>query len=354
MATPSCPQTPHERVLAGLAHQATAQIPFSWGFGPTGEMAAVLQQYYAGQGLEWGTLRRETDDLVRPSPKPLVAPTGNIWGIRTKRTDYGTGSYNEFCDFPLAGVTEPAALDAYPWPDPANYDDAGFPELLAAVNPGHYRAVMVPGGNPFEIYCWLAGLEEAMVNLALAPEAVERALDHITSFFEERLRRVLTAAGDSIDLVFLADDLGSQSGLLLSNDMYRAILQPCHRRLTETIHRTAPHVKAAFHSDGAVFDVIPHLIDAGIDVLEAVQVDAAGMDPARLKREFGRDLCFHGGISVQQLLPHSDPATVERECQRLVGIFGEDGGYIAAPTHAVQVGTPPENVDAMLRALGRR
>ena len=213
---------------------------------------------------------------------------------------------------------------------------------------------MVPGGNPFEIYCWLAGLEEAMVNLALAPEAVERALDHITSFFEERLRRVLSVAGDAVDLVFLADDLGSQNGLLLSNAMYRAVLQPCHRRLTEAIHCLAPHVKAVFHSDGAVSDVIPDLIEAGIDVLEAVQVDATGMDPVRLKREFGRDLCFHGGISVQQLLPRADATTVARECRRLVEIFGADGGYIAAPTHAVQMGTPPENVDAMLRALCRR
>jgi uroporphyrinogen decarboxylase len=105
------------------------------------------------------------------------------------------------------------------------------------------------------------------------------------------------------------------------------------------------------YGDGAVFDILPDLLDAGVDMLEAVQTDAAGMDPQRLKTAFGDRLGFHGGISVQSLLPHGDIATVERECRRLVDVLGQGGGYIAAPSHAIQVGTPPENVAAMLRAV---
>ena len=86
-------------------------------------------------------------------------------------------------------------------------------------------------------------------------------------------------------------------------------------------------------------------------MLEAVQTDAQGMCPERLKAAYGNRLCFHGGISVQQLLPRSDAATVARECRHLVQVFGRKGGYIAAPAHAIQVGTPPENVLAMLRAV---
>jgi uroporphyrinogen decarboxylase len=346
-------QSRRERVLTALNHREPERIPFSWGFGSTGEMGAVLQQHYAKRGIDWATMRRETDDIVRLAPKPYEPPTGNIWGIQTQRSDYENGSYNEFCNFPLAGMTDAAQLDAYPWPDAAIYDDTGFSDLVSKANPEHGRAVMTPGGNPFEIYCWLTGLEEAMMNLVLAPAVVRRALDHITSFFEERLTRALPAAASLIDLVFLADDLGSQTGLLMSREMYRDFLQPYHRRLAEAVHRLAPHVKTVFHSDGAVFDAIPDLIEAGVDVLEAVQTDAVGMDPARLKREYGRDLCFHGGISVQQLLPHADATTVQDECRRLVDTLGQDGGYIAAPSHAIQIGTPPENVDAMLRALGR-
>jgi len=92
-------------------------------------------------------------------------------------------------------------------------------------------------------------------------------------------------------------------------------------------------------------------MDAGIDVLEAVQTDTAGMIPQRLKTAFGDTLCFHGGISVQNLLPYADPLTIQQECRKLVDVFGKGGGYIAAPSHAIQVGTPPENVLAMLQAV---
>ena len=122
-------------------------------------------------------------------------------------------------------------------------------------------------------------------------------------------------------------------------------------RLFQLGKRLAPQAYVMFHTDGAVFDIVPELIDAGIDVLEAVQTDAAGMAPERLKAAYGDELAFHGGIPVQSLLPHEDAATVARACRHLVRVFGEGGGYIAAPTHAVQVGTPPENVLAMLRAV---
>ncbi len=166
-----------------------------------------------------------------------------------------------------------------------------------------------------------------------------------------RMTRTLEACGDLIDLVMLADDLGGQQGLLVSRERYREQIQPFHRALADIAHRLAPHAKVMYHSDGAVFEVLPDLIDAGIEVLEAVQTDAAGMDPVALKQTYGDRLSFHGGIAVQSLLPYGDEKTVFDECQRLVEVFGAGGGYIAAPTHAIQVGTPPANVLAMLRAV---
>jgi uroporphyrinogen decarboxylase len=137
----------------------------------------------------------------------------------------------------------------------------------------------------------------------------------------------------------------------MSRETYRAVLQPFHRRLVDAVRQCAPQAFCLFHSDGAVFDIIPDLLDAGIDTLEAVQTDAAGMDPASLKRAYGARLSFQGAISVQHLLPHGDSETVARECGKLVSILGAGGGYIAAPSHAIQVGTPPGNVIAMLRAV---
>jgi len=105
------------------------------------------------------------------------------------------------------------------------------------------------------------------------------------------------------------------------------------------------------HSDGSVFAMLDDLIAAGLEVLEAVQVDCADMEPAKLKETFGDRLAFHGAISVQQLLPRADVTTVERTCRELVQILGTGGGYVAAPSHAIQMGTPVENVLAMLRGV---
>jgi len=137
----------------------------------------------------------------------------------------------------------------------------------------------------------------------------------------------------------------------MSKKVYHEVLKRYQTRLFRLGKALAPQAAVMFRSDGAALDTLPELIDAGIDVLEAVQTDADGMGAERLKDAFGDRLAFHGGIPVQSLLPNADADSVFHESRRLVKIFGDGGGYIAAPTHAVQVGTPPENVLVMLRAV---
>lgn len=349
---------PRDRVLTALHHEPPDRTPFSWGFCCTGEQSKILAAWCGAQGLDWPRLRHAAEHIVRIAPAyvpPAAAPgasTANIWGIRTKSSAYDGGEYQEFCDFPLAGITDPAALDDHAWPRAEWFDTASLPARIEAANPGRERAVMLsPAGNPFEIYSWLTGLEEAMIYLLVAPDVVHAALDRITTIFADRLAACLKSAGHLIDLIFLADDVGGQTGPLLSNATYRALLQPYHRRLIEVARNVAPHVRCVFHTDGAVYELLDDLLDAGIDVLEAVQVDAAGMSPERLKSGFGERVSFHGALSVQQLLPHHDAATVRDECRRLCAVLGDGGGYIAAPSHAIQIGTPPENVVAMLEGV---
>ncbi|MCD6285249.1 MAG: hypothetical protein J7M39_04980 [Anaerolineae bacterium] len=137
----------------------------------------------------------------------------------------------------------------------------------------------------------------------------------------------------------------------MSKKVYHEVLKRYHTRLFRLGEALALQAAVMFHSDGAVFDILPELIDAGIDVREAAQTDADGMGAEQLKDAFGDRLAFHGGIPVQSLLPNADADSVFHESRRLVKIFGDGGGYIAAPTHAIQVGTPPENVLAMLCAV---
>lgn len=349
--------TPRQRVMMALAHRAPERLPFAWGFGPTAEMSAVLEQDLAARGVSWTRLRELTGDIVSVGPAYTGPPPRNgvpgvgLWGINVRRQAYAHGTYDEFTDFPLAGVTDPRVLDDYPWPDPAAYAYEAFAGELARRNPGRTRAALCGGGNPFEIYCWMTGLEEAMVNLLVASEVVDAAMERITGFMDVKLQRTLQAAGGLVDIVFFADDLGSQNGLLFSRELYRERVQPYHRRLMETARRWAPGARRMFHSDGAVFDILPDLLEAGVEVLEAVQTDAAGMEPERLKAAYGDRISFHGAISVQKLLPWGSAEDVSAGCVELATVLGRNGGYIAAPSHAIQVGTPVENVLAMLRAV---
>lgn len=358
--------TPRRRVLRALAHEAPAtdliggRVPFSWNFGPTAEMAAELSRYLAARGIDWQALREEVDDIRQIAPVyvgPVLPPGADVWGIRRRSHSYGTGAYDEIAHHPLAGLRDPAALDDVPWPDPRAYDYGELRAQAMAVARGpegrdHAVKLAIRAcGNPFEIYCWMTGLEEALVNVLLHPELVRAALERITATFAATLRLALAEVGDLVDILYFADDLGGQQGLLMSPRAYREVLKPYHAELFGVAKQHAPSAAVMFHSDGAVFDILPDLIDAGVEVLEAVQVDAEGMEPARLKAVYGDRLTFHGGIAVQSLLPNADAVTVEAECRHLVEVFGEGGGYIAAPTHAIQVGTPPENVLAMLRAV---
>jgi uroporphyrinogen decarboxylase len=347
--------TPRERVLAALAHRQPDRVPFSYGFGPTGEMTQTLTAELARRGIDWPRLRLATDDVAQVDPRyigPPLAAGVDIWGVRWQPMSYGGGTYNELDRLPLAGAGSPEQVRRHPWPRVEDFDYADLTRQLDAATAAQPRkAIRCTAGNPFEWYTWMTGMEEALSNLIDRPAVVLAAMECITDFWEARLARVQAAAGGRIDLLFFADDLGSQQGPLMSPAAYRRFIQPFHRRLFAAAARLAPESRRMFHSDGSAAAMIPDLLDAGIEVLEAVQVECADMEPESLKGLYGDRLSFHGAISVQQLLPHADPAAVAAQCRHLVDVLGRGGGYIAAPSHAIQYGTPVDNVLAMLQAV---
>jgi fructan beta-fructosidase len=349
--------TPRERIQLALRHLPAERVPFSWGLGPTPEMKAVMDSYLKERGLSWSMLFSTVEDSVRITSRyigPALPESTDLWGIVRKPVSYGSGIYDEVEVYPLAEVHSIAQVEAYPWPSPEWFADDKVRENLVKADPVGCLAGKLwidVCGNPLEIYTWMTGHERTYLNLVEQRDVFWSAMDRITSYFEARLRRCLPQVADRIDLCYFADDLGGQKGLLLSPQLYREMIMPFHRRLFRLAKELAPHASIMFHTDGSVFDLLPDLLEAGIEVLEAVQVDAAKMDPRALKDRYGKNLAFHGGISVQMLLPYADADEVEKECRRLVEVFGQGGGYVAAPTHCIQVGTPPENVLAMLRGV---
>jgi uroporphyrinogen decarboxylase len=134
----------------------------------------------------------------------------------------------------------------------------------------------------------------------------------------------------------------------MSLTMWEQLIKPFHTRLNRAIHEFG--AKVIYHTDGGIMKAVPGLIDMGVDVLQALQFDAKGMDPLALKAQFGGRLCFQGGVSVQKTLPFGTVDDVRREVDERIRILGRHGGYILGPSHAIQAGTPPENIVTMFDA----
>ena len=144
------------------------------------------------------------------------------------------------------------------------------------------------------------------------------------------------------------DDVGMQTGLMMRPDRWRELLKPRHAKYFSLMHDLSP-AKVLFHSCGSVADLIADFVDLGVDVLNPVQVTAAGMEPDRLKRQWGDKLAFWGAIDTQHVLPHGTVAEVEAEVERCIEALGEGGGYVVSAVHNLQPDVPVENVLAMYR-----
>jgi uroporphyrinogen decarboxylase len=197
----------------------------------------------------------------------------------------------------------------------------------------------------------LRGYETFMEDLVLDPRLVEALLTVLVDAYCARADRVLPALGDSVDVVLVNDDLGTQAGPMLSPELYRKLIKPHQRRLFAHI-KSRTSAALLLHSCGSVRYAIPDLIEIGVDALNPVQVSAAGMDSAELKREFGRDITFWGGgCDTQRVLSRGSVEEVREEVKRRVGDLAPGGGFIFCQVHNIQPEVPPENVVAMLEAV---
>ena len=276
---------------------------------------------------------------------PALKEGEDFWGVRRRSISYGAGNYEEIHHYPLAGARTVADLDRHRWPSADWFDYSVLPARIAAARADGDPALIVTNGNIFESGWYMRGFERMLGDLLEEPELCDAILDRVTGFYLEHFRRVLAAAGGGIDLVFTADDIGGQQGLLMSLGTWERFIKPRHVKLNRVIHEFG--AKVVYHSDGDVMDAADGLIDMGIDVLQALQFNAGKMDPVVLKKKYGDRLCFEGGVNVQSTLPFGSVADVRAEVERLIGVLGRGGGFILGPSHLIQAGTPPENIVAM-------
>ena len=261
----------------------------------------------------------------------------------------GGGFYNQV-DFPLKEGTQ-AELAAYQFPDmPAHERAAGLAEKARRLYEAGYGLVADGAWGIFEISGSLRGTENLFMDMLLNPQYVEALAERV---LEEHLKpyytMLLQEVGQRVQMAVISDDYGSQRGLLFSPDVFRQVYKPRLRRLVEHV-RTMTEARVYIHSDGAIAQIIPDLIEIGIDGLNPVQYTAHGMQADDLKREFGRDLGFFGGGIDNEVLSFGTIEDVRRDVQRQVSAFAPGGGYVFATVHNIPPEVPPENVVAFFKA----
>jgi len=213
-------------------------------------------------------------------------------------------------------------------------------------------AIVAALGPPYELFFGLGTGDFAawMMTLATEPDYVQALLGRLVDAWLENLRRFTAAVGDRVDVLQFNDDLGTQDAPFLSVKMFRELIFPHYQRGLDWVHRNT-RMKVFMHNDGAIYPFLPTLIEMGVDVLNPVQTTAAGMDPEKLKREFGERLVFWGAAcDCQHTLPFGTPEDVAREVRESLRIFAPGGGYVFASVHNIQAGVPAENVIALFDA----
>ena len=308
---------------------------------------AVLECF----GIDFRRVWLGAPQQFRPVVDPVRGTLVDEWGLTWQKI----GDYMEMVQPPLRNVTLRRIKD-YPFPDPA---DPGRYEGVEEWARRLYRETeycVVAGHSMygvFELGCWLCGFDEFMMNLVADRSLVTTLMDRVLEIQKAIMGRYLDIVGPYVQIIETADDLGQQRGPMISPKLYRSLIKPYHKEYVQYLKTKAPHAKVFMHSCGSVFDLIPDLIDVGIDILNPVQPRAAKMEPWRLKAAFGRDLTFHGGIDVQAVLPHGSQSEVEAYVRDTIAGLARGGGYILGGSHNIQVDVPPANVVAMYRSALR-
>ncbi len=375
---------PRDRVLAALAHQEPDYVPLDiGGTDVTGIHISAYRQLLNYLGIEVPEYIPVIDTVQQLSSidEPILRRLGSHcrgvfpgasskwslqiqeneneswfideWGI-TWRKPKDAGLYYDLANHPLSG-SNATDLDNYPWPNPADpARQVGLQNALKSwQDEGEYAVILsgITGGGPMEVSAWLAGFDNFFAALLVDPDFADDLLDKVLEAKLGFWQAVLPKVGPDVDIVSESEDLGIQDRLMVSPRTFRQHIKPRLRQLYAGIKAAAPSVKILLHSDGAIAEILPDLIEIGVDILNPVQVSAKGMgDTAFLKREFGDDLVFWGGIDTQSILSFGTPQQVKDEVKRRIEDLAPGGGYILASVHNIQAGVPPANILAMLDA----
>jgi uroporphyrinogen decarboxylase len=338
--------TSRQRILAAINHELPDRIPVH-----------ILGLDEPQRFLEYFQVK-EYDALLQildlDTAYVFVEYTGpgfgegvSIWG--TPWLEEGSGRTSTYSQSrggcPLAHVESANEVEQYGWPSADHYDYSALQKRSEAC--GNQARILTVGWEP--LFCRvldLFGIEEGLQKLYTHPAVIEAAVAHIANFVVAKVERMLQAAEGVVDIFWYGDDFATQRGLMISPEHWRKLFLPVYERIFAAARNYG--MKMWFHSCGSFVEVLPDLIDAGMEVWETCQMHLEANNPAFLKREFGDKLTFFGAINTQQTLPYGTTTQVRQEVRQRIDILGEGGGYICGPDHTVRPEVPIENLLAMI------
>jgi uroporphyrinogen decarboxylase len=353
-----------ERLQTAMEHEEPDRVPYMATFVPevelllkrrhAKELAAIgLDPEMKYQGVSALDILFDHDMLLltygistgyyRDTPSDTYV---DEWGIKWRKIPYdsinGPGHYTEIVEFPLA---DDRAVDRYVPPDPDG-ENMGYADAVIARYGGEKYINGIIDCSIFEALKYLRGITQSLVDLIQNKEIAHRVMDMSVEY---HLKLGFKLIDRGVDILWLADDIGGEHTMLMSPAVFREMIKPKMGYMIGELKKRNRAVKVAFHSDGFIEPVIDDLVEAGVDLLNPVQPES--MDPARLKKRYGRRLAFWGTVSTQSTLPFGSAADVEREVRERIETCGPGGGFLIAPTHNIQLDVPFDNIRAFYGAV---
>ncbi len=361
--------TSRQRVLDTINHNIPDRVPIDFWAVP--EVYAQLREDLGVDddesvrkhfGVDLRYFNGPTLRTSRPTGKDGISE--DHWGVRRKYatvdgvrrdgTEY-TWTYKHLHESPLGKAKSVADIERYEWPTVDLWDYSRIKAACQTIRDSGYA--VVAGADRLDRTAqlkpamYLRGAEQFMEDLALHPEIAECILEHISSYYLEYNRRVFEAANGSIDIFFMGDDMGTQNSTWVSSQMYRKFFRGRLAAYCDLAHQFG--ISVMYHTCGNISTLVEDFIDAGVDILQSLQPGAMDSELARLKREYGKHLCFQGGIDIQHILPNGTPAEVTAHVRDRVNVLSDGGGYIFGTAHNILPDIPTENILALVEAYHR-
>ena len=355
-------ESSRQRVLAAINHGEVDRVPIMYrglpetdarlcehlGLGPVdehwGELVERLGADLFSGGSSMGRYTRVSPPYVGPADtSSSLFHLDFVWGLFPEQASAATHTYVNWVDNPMASFTSVQQVEQYPSP---SLDDFDFAAMTVDQQSVPYALLSTGRLNHiFTLAARMRGLDRLLMDMAADPVMAEAIIDKVGRFAVEFTRRSLEQVGSQIDLYVLWDDIAMQNGMMMSPAQWNRYLKKWYEPLYAEAKKYG--LKVFYHCCGSFHPIIPTLIDLGVDILDPVQTSAREMDLKTLKKRYGANVCWHGGLDVQRLLPHGSVAEICAAVREAQELFGRSGGIVLGPSHEITPDTPLENILAV-------